>query len=167
MDKDCEELSHPTIYAGQRRGEIKGVSYAEIAKSEARRYDRRGTKVPKLFFAYKKMEMIRVSSSIKTCLRKRSEGQYTAQQVLNKTTVDTIVNSDQGFHVLRQVRGSPQFWSLKKKELLATVRQLGCPTFFFTLSAAETKWPELLRILINIMENREPTDEEIEELSFL
>ena len=68
---------------------------------------------------------------------------------------------------MRQVRGSPQFWSLKKKELLATVRQLGCPTFFFTLSAAETKWPELLRILVNIMENREPSDEELEEMSFL
>ena len=39
------------------------------------------------------------------------------------------------------------------------IRQLGCPTFFLTLSAAETKWPELLRILKEILEDvKLPTD---------
>ena len=48
LDKDCEELSFPTIFAGQRRGAPDKVSYSDIAKSEARRYERRGVKIPKL-----------------------------------------------------------------------------------------------------------------------
>jgi len=35
----------------------------------------------------------------------------------------------------------------EKKELMAMIRQLGPPTFFLTLSAAEKNWPELLKYL--------------------
>ncbi|CAF4631979.1 unnamed protein product [Rotaria magnacalcarata] len=41
---------------------------------------------------------------------------------------------------------------MKKKELLAMFRQLGCPTIFLTLSAAETKWSELIVILTQVLE---------------
>ncbi|XP_070175663.1 uncharacterized protein [Littorina saxatilis] len=168
LDADCEELSFPTIYAGHRRGQPESVSYAEIAKSEARRYDRRATKVPKLFFSYKKMEMIRIASSVQTCLRKKTQDRsYTARDILEHGAVENMVSTDQGFHVLRPVRGSPPFWEEKKKELLAMVRQLGCPTFFFTVSAAETKWKELLAILFRIEMNDDPEPEEIEQWTFL
>ena len=33
LDKDCEELSFPTFFAGQRRATPDKVSYADIAKS--------------------------------------------------------------------------------------------------------------------------------------
>jgi hypothetical protein len=32
------------------------------------------------------------------------------------------------------------------------VRQFGCPTFFLTCSAAESKWPELIKILKEVLE---------------
>ena len=44
------------------------------------------------------------------------------------------------------------------------VRQLGCPTFFFTLSAAETKWAELLGILKTLVEKKQLTEQEIASL---
>ncbi|KAL8592920.1 hypothetical protein ACOMHN_050747 [Nucella lapillus] len=167
MDKDSEELAFLTIYGGHRRVQPEKVSYTDIAKSEARRYDRRATKIPKLFFSYKKMEMVRVSGSIQTCLRKKLQDQnYSARDMLNQETVGNIVGTDQGYYVLRPVRGSPLFWQQKKKELLAMVRQLGCPTFFFTRSAAETRWKELLKVLFKLDIHDDPEPDEIDNLSF-
>ena len=46
------------------------------------------------------------------------------------------------------------------------IRTLGIPTFFLTPSAAETRWPELIRILVRVLEKREISDEEIGEMTW-
>jgi hypothetical protein len=48
----------------------------------------------------------------------------------------------------------------KKKEVMAMVRQLVVPTFFLTLSAAETRWRELLVALVKINRNKSITKEQ-------
>ena len=46
---------------------------------------------------------------------------------------------------------------------MSIIRQLGCPTFFQTLLAAETKLPEFLRILKEILDDvKLPTDAVLE-----
>ena len=44
---------------------------------------------------------------------------------------------------------------------MSMIRQLGCPTFFLTLSAAGTKWLELLRILKKILDDDNLSVEEV------
>ena len=44
-------------------------------------------------------------------------------------------------------------------------RQLGCATIFLTLSAAETKWSELIVVLANVLENKVITLEEAENIA--
>lgn len=46
------------------------------------------------------------------------------------------------------------------------VRQLGTPTWFFTLSAADLKWPDLIRTIAQQYGVIYKTDEEIAKLSF-
>jgi hypothetical protein len=46
------------------------------------------------------------------------------------------------------------------------IRQLGCPTIFITLSADETKWPELLVILTRNVRNLIITESEANQLKF-
>ncbi|CAF4566580.1 unnamed protein product [Rotaria sp. Silwood2] len=46
------------------------------------------------------------------------------------------------------------------------IRQLGCPTLFLTLSAAETKWADLIVILTQVLENKVITVEEAENMSY-
>ena len=46
------------------------------------------------------------------------------------------------------------------------IRQLGCPTLFLTLSAAETKWSELIVILTQLLENKVITLEEAENMNY-
>ena len=67
--------------------------------------------------------------------------------ILNDESLDKMIGHDDAFKFLKTIPSSPAFWQQKQKELVSMIRQLGCPTFFLTLSAAETKWPELLRIL--------------------
>jgi len=45
------------------------------------------------------------------------------------------------------------------------IRQFGLPTFFITLSAAESKWNELLVILSLLLDIRDITEEEAAALS--
>jgi len=80
--------------------------------------------------------------------------------LLDENIVNNICDSNDGYKFLRTDRSSPSFWEEKKRELLATIRQIGIPSIFLTLSAAETKWIELLIILAKIVDNREITDEE-------
>ena len=46
------------------------------------------------------------------------------------------------------------------------IRQLGEPKFFLTLSAAETKWNELIVMLMKIVKNKVITEDEAEKISF-
>ena len=46
------------------------------------------------------------------------------------------------------------------------VRQLGTPTWFFTVSAADLKWPDMIRVIARQFGKFYKTDEEIEQLAF-
>jgi len=45
------------------------------------------------------------------------------------------------------LKGSKAFWKKERKLLRSMISQIGCPTFFFTLSAADLSWPELHALL--------------------
>lgn len=152
LDENAEILSFPKIYGGQPRRIPDGVrlTIGDIAKSEARRYDRRATGPNKILYSYVRLRTSRILDDIQICLRKkkRSDGcSITAGQVLNKEFIENLVQHDDGFRMLKGIRSSPAFWEVQQKKARAMIRQLGPPTFFVTLSAAETKWPELLSSL--------------------
>ena len=67
--------------------------------------------------------------------------------------------------VLKNVRGSPAYYQCTFYELLAMIRQLGTPTWFFTLSAADMKWPEVIQTIAK-QYGVAYTDEEVCQLSF-
>lgn len=45
------------------------------------------------------------------------------------------------------LRGTRSFWNRRRSELTDMITQIGSPTFFFTLSAADTKWHDLHMIM--------------------
>ena len=67
---------------------------------------------------------------------------------------------------MKNVRGSPPYYQRTFYELLAMVRQLGTPTWFFTVSAADLKWPDMIRVIASHFVKFYKTDEEIEQLTF-
>ena len=48
---------------------------------------------------------------------------------------------------MQNIRGSPPYWERTTKYLFAMLRQLGIPTFFITLPAADRRWPEIIEAI--------------------
>lgn len=48
---------------------------------------------------------------------------------------------------MNSVKWTPSIWKNFKSEVLAMVEQLGVATFFLTLSCADLRWKEFIKIL--------------------
>ena len=64
------------------------------------------------------------------------------------------------------IRNSPAYFETKKKDVMAMVRQLSIPTIFFSLSAADTKWTNLLISLGMLLHNVTYTKSDIENMTW-
>ena len=55
---------------------------------------------------------------------------------------------------------------MRKKDIFAMIRQLSLPTWFMSLSAADTRWTDLLRMLAKLNDGIEYSEKEIEKLTW-
>ena len=154
-DTDAEFLSFPTIFCGQRRAieqvQHSGVYYSDICKWEIRNVDRRVAKVvPNIFFKLKKLQLKHISDKVHLALRRcKTEGKtYKVADLLNPERVQNLLRLDDGFYIFRDLRNSPPYLEKRKKDVFAMIRQLGLPTWFCSLSSADTKWIDLHQILV-------------------
>ena len=173
MDKESEFLSFPTIYCGQTRADNKEriipVHYSTVCKWELRSQDRRvAQSVPNIFYKLKKLQIKQIQNSANISLRKcKTKGKkYTAGDLKSDDNVNKLIQLDEGFRVLKNLRGSPPYFERCKKDLFAMIRQLGNPTWFTSLSAAETRWLHLLKILGRLVDKKDYTDDEIENMTW-
>ena len=60
------------------------------------------------------------------------------------------------------LRSTKSYWFARSKELQNMVKQLGAPTIFFTLSAADIQWSELYRLIDPDFATISNTNEQIE-----
>ena len=90
---------------------------------------------------------------------------WARMQVANPSVLEGLLDSDVGYRDFKNLRGSPDYWDQAKKDMFAMLRQLGQPTFFLTLSSADTKWPELLGCLYKLRHGRDATEEELASLT--
>ncbi|XP_071137022.1 uncharacterized protein [Mytilus edulis] len=66
----------------------------------------------------------------------------------DRNQLKSLLSTDQGYKFMTPIRGTPPYWQTALKDLLATVRQLGIPTWFATFSAADMRWTEVLQLLL-------------------
>lgn len=172
QDINAEFLSFPTIYCGQSRYDNNcrpvPLHYSTICKWELRNVDRRAaTSVPSIFFKLKKLQIKQIKDKVSVAIRKcKTHGRrLTANEILAPGAIDELTKHDDGYKVLRTLRGSPPYWEQAKKDLFAMIKQLGIPTWFCSFSAAETKWIPLLKCLWKLVKKTEATTEEIEKMS--
>ena len=173
MDKDSEYLSFPTIYCGKRQAEnserFVPVHYSTMCKWELRSKDRRvAQSVPNIFYKLKKLQIRQIQGSAILSLRKcQTKGKtFTAGDLKSESSVNRLINLDEGFRVLRNLRGSPPYFERCKKDLFAMIRQLDNPTWFCSFSAAETRWIHLIKILGRLIDNKDYTDDEVRQMSW-
>ncbi|CAF2123941.1 unnamed protein product [Rotaria magnacalcarata] len=95
-----------------------------------------------IFFLQYLGDLKQVFSGINIAFRKKLP--MNAKQSLDETQMKFLMNKDMIYRHLQCVRGSPQYWLKRLKDLLAMTRQIGFPTFFLTLSCADLRWKEFV-----------------------
>ena len=172
-DQYSEELAYPGIFLGQKRLEDKdrlvSVHYSDICKSELRRSDRRAAMcVENIFFKTKKLQMKILLGKSQIALRKckGNSRSINAGQLKDKGAIEHLIHLDEGFQFLRALRGSPPYFEKAKKDLFAMIRQLGPASLFCSFSSAETQWIHFLRILGQVVDHREYTITELENMNW-
>ena len=68
---------------------------------------------------------------------RQKPGDFTASHAKDPSFVSQGLRKDKAYQFMKSVRGSPPYYQRPFYELLAMIRQLGTPTWFFTLSAAD------------------------------
>lgn len=148
FDQYAEELSFPSIYYGiprQFSRNIKVTTYMK-ATSEIRRKDRRGAIPNKILYVVMKILRQRVVDGIRQYFKSQVYSENITRRMLDdpKFLEECLENN---FSFLKSLPNSVQYWSERKNELFAMIRQLGKPTMFLTISANEIRWPHLLELL--------------------
>ena len=92
-----------------------------------------------------KSVMAKKSLLMHRCKRKGKD--ICAHDVLDDDERAKIVRLNEGYYIFKVKLNSPAYLAKKKKEAFAMICQLKIPALFISQSAAETKWPELLRAL--------------------
>lgn len=114
-----------------------------------------------IFYAQYLSELEQVISKVSIALRKGSGkdisgNTITASMLSDRSQLKNLLNTDQGYKFLTPIRGTPPYWQATLRDLMATIRQLGIPTFFATFSAADMRWTEILQILLEQQQHQTP-----------
>jgi hypothetical protein len=168
-DPKAEEFSFPDIYCGIPRNfdpQLR-VTYTDIAKSEIRRYDRRACIPTKLLYSFKKSYMEKLRNAVQIHLRKRSnKTRVRAKEVRTQDMIQQLIRNDDSYKsVWSNLRSSPAYWAKKQKTVMAMIRQYGKCHFFITLSAAESKWNELLVTLSSFINGKDINEDDAAKLT--
>ena len=89
----------------------------------------------------------------------------TAGVIQDQSVLLQMIQRDDAYKFLKNVRGSPAYFQRVQYEVLAMIRQLGIPTFFLTLSAADMQWPDVIQTIAR-QYGVTFTDEAVAALSF-
>lgn len=72
---------------------------------------------------------------------------------LSKTEIldikhENIARYNRSFQVFKSLHGTSPYYEHSKIDLMACLRQRGCPSLFLTFACAEYKWNNLLKQII-------------------
>ena len=137
-DMFCEKLSHPHLFpAGKFRFQTKRKVYITSTKYFIQRLLNYTQKFSSdsdyIFFAHLVMQRLNLSNQINISMRKVTSSQLTAGMLSSNfhEKVKELIASNQGFTFMNSIKGTPAYWKKFLSDVLAMVKQLGVPTFFF------------------------------------
>eukprot|EP00732_Lithocolla_globosa_P003981 Lithocolla_globosa_v1_NODE_3434_length_1669_cov_48.863693.p1 type:complete len:201 gc:universal NODE_3434_length_1669_cov_48.863693:807-1409(+) len=139
MDIHAEELAFPKQFCGRRPDDVVPITYSQQVRWELRHVDRRFAQcIDNLFFKMRKLQIKFLNDNISIALRTRIRGGgegLTAADV-RSAEVRNYVSQNDGYPIVKNLRGSPDYFRQAKKHVFSMCRQLGTPTWFLSLSAA-------------------------------
>ena len=175
-DEHFEELSNPDKYPYGRNA----LTTKRVVKIPERRYfnqrlldcdGRFGKSVEYLLSAQYAIESKQVYGDMNHFVFRRASGKQfqgqtlSAGQVKNVEKMNELIKTDTVYKILKNIRGSPGYYQALFYDVLAMVRQLGIPTWFFTVSAADMQWPDVIQTIARQF-GTELSDNDVKELSY-
>ena len=110
--------------------------------------------------------MIDLNRSKQTYLRQAQKLPHmTLSDFQNVSSKENLARYNRSFEVFKSLRGTSPYYEHAKKNLMAILRQKGCPSLFFTLSCAEYQWDHLIKEIIEVNEKRVVDIEEVQKMS--
>ena len=78
-----------------------------------------------------------------------------------------MIQKDYAYRFLKNKRGSPAYFQrvMTLYDVLGMIRQLGIPTWFLTLSAADMQWPDVIQTIAR-QYGTKLNDEDVKTISF-
>ena len=145
-------LCFPTLFPSGRFGESYDrstpISPSEYAKSRLLNKDSRFRKDSQyVFYLLWQKEMREIAAGVYNLMKGTRQHALPVGEFM-----DRVSSSDEDIEanlstVFQSVRGSKQYWYLRRSEVLCMVREYGSPTLFLTLSCAEYENLEISRYL--------------------
>ena len=157
-DKLFEELANPEKFPGGQGGyaDTNRLTSLTLGKYvNAHLLDQDGCfakDVEYIFGMQYAVEHKQVRDCISIALR-QTKGQQQlgknidARMLKNPHDIQSLLKKDKAYTFLKNIRGSPPYWQKMFYELLAMIRTLRILTWFLTLSAADMKWPEVIKAI--------------------
>ena len=155
-DKLFEELSNPDKFPSGKGGYASTTRDTRLTLTKyvnARLLDQDGQfarDIEYIFGMQYAVEHKQVRDTINIALQQTRGRQQLgrnldAGMLKNPQLLHNLFKKDRAYSFLKNIRGSPPYWQKMFYEVLATIRMLGIPTWFLTLSAADMKWPEVIQ----------------------
>ncbi|XP_062574797.1 uncharacterized protein LOC134236639 [Saccostrea cucullata] len=119
-----------------------------------------------IFFSQYMSELNQVIEKTQISLRKSlskctSRKPVTINMLQDPAALCSLLRNDNAIRFMQPIRGTPAYWATAQKDLFAMLRQLGIPTWFCSFSAAEYRWNDAVKAILQQQnDNRNPDEME-------
>ena len=118
-----------------------------------------------IFFLLLVKELIQLKRCKTTYFRQATRLPNLSKQDVINMDPENVSRFNRSYQVFKSLRGSSMYYEESKKNLMAALRQNGCPSLFLTLSCAEFDWSELLKEIIETVYRKKVTQKDIDDMS--
>ena len=149
LDVMCFPVLFPTGRFGKYHPHDVKISHSEYVKSRLLNKDSRFRKDPQyVFYLLWQKEMRELAAGVYSLLKssKRTQTMTVGSLLSNVQTNNEHLEANL-CTMLQSVRGTKQYWFVRKSELRCMIREWGSPTFFLTFSCAEYESPDIANYL--------------------
>lgn len=168
QDDDLQAKMFPQEFGGFPQQNPECLSRHEMYKLKMLSIDRRFARNPEIIFYLQREAMIySVFQCAKMSLKKGSDPErLTAAQARDPEFIKKAIQQRKGTLHMQNLRTSPDYMKSTQHDFMAMFRTIGIPTFFVTVSCADTKWEQFLQTLYFLKHGRLATPTELEAMSF-
>ena len=151
LDVMCFPVLYPTGEFGEHHNRQVKLSLDEFVQSCLLNKDLQFRKDPQyIFYLLWQKELRELSSGVFNMFKSSRNLSLSAGILLKQIECADPLFEARLTTMLQSVRGTKQYWYLRKSELQCMIREYGSPTFFLTFSCAEYESSDITQFLLQV-----------------